>query len=460
MKSVKGTIAVVLALAVVIGGYFVLRNMIGNDGYDDQGSFESYAEKFYESFEGKQMVGESTPKFEFGQPVSTAVDKPKMKEDMENSEINAVYKGKKDSYTVENKSLGEESQAALLMGYESYETPEKAESVAIHERQILNAGKDDQKIEKDTVHTFNFSTENGVAMSKAHIFKGDYDKVIRDKIKEQVSDEYADKVKDMDTSKFIMTEDGFRFFADGGVLADAAEGVQHFDISYDDMKKYMQKNIGENVIDPSKPMVAITYDDGPSAETTNQLLDLYEKENAVCTFYELGANVAGVEGSDKLLKRELDLGCEVGTHSWDHPNLFTLDDAGVKTQADKSKEAIKKACGQYPTAFRAPYGNGDDRIAKIFDLPGVNWTVDTMDWSSRNAASVIGVVKGFGNLDGQVILMHSIYQSSVDASKELVPWLKSQGYQLVTVSDLLRYKYKEEPKSKYYGYTFTELGNQ
>ena len=62
-----------------------------------------------------------------------------------------------------------------------------------------------------------------------------------------------------------------------------------------------------------------------------------------------------------------------------------------------------------------------------------------------------------GHLDGQVILMHSIYQSTVDASKELVPWLKSQGYQLVTVSDLLRYKYNTEPQALYYGYTFMEL---
>ncbi|MBQ9180313.1 MAG: polysaccharide deacetylase family protein [Firmicutes bacterium] len=457
MGKLKGIIAVFVVIALAIGGYFIIRNMFQSDGYDDEGSFEKYANEYYASFEGEQQIGTSEPKFEFGQPVSIAIDKPSMEESMENSEIDAVFKGKKDSFTVENKSLGEEQQAALLMGYESYETPEKAESVAIHERQILNAGKEEQKIEVDKVTTFNFSTENGVAMVPTNIFKGDYKKVVIEKIKEQVEESYKDKVDDMDLTKFVMTGDGFRFFADGGVLAEATAGVQHFDISYDDMEKFMRDNIGENVIDPNKPMVAVTYDDGPSDGTqTKQLLDLYEQENAVCTFFELGANVANIEGSDELLKRELEIGCEVGTHSWDHPNLFTLSDDAVKQQAQKSIDAIEKASGQKPTVFRAPYGNGNDKISKIFGLPGINWTVDTLDWQSRNADSVVNVVKSFGNLDGQIILMHSIYQSSVDASKVLVPWLKSKGYQLVTVSDLLRIKYKKNIENKYYGYTFAE----
>ena len=207
-------------------------------------------------------------------------------------------------------------------------------------------------------------------------------------------------------------------------------------------------------------MVAITYDDGPDANLTSVLLDTYEENNAVCTFFELGQNVAGVEGADKLLKRELDLGCEIGTHSWSHPNLFTLSDAQIKQEADKSKSAIKEACGKEPTVFRAPYGNGNDHISKIFELPGFNWTVDTLDWKTLNKNSIMSEIKRFGNLDGQIVLMHSIHKPSIEATKELLPWLKSKGYQLVTVSQLMQYKYKEAPlQNKYYGYTFAEVNN-
>jgi len=452
-------ITLLIIAAVIVGGIFIVKKLLGSDGYDDQGSFENYAEDYYASFEGDKLIGESDQDIKFGEPVSTAIDKPQLNEESENAAITEYLKGKSENFKVENQSLGKEEQAALMIGYESYTTPEKAESVAMHERQIFNAGQDDQKIEVDTVETFNFSTKNGVQMITSNMLKSGYEKFVKDKIKGDISDEYKENVNKLDLSKFIMTEDGFRFFVDGGKIAPAEEGVKHFDISYDEMKDYMQDKIGENVIDPNKPMVAITYDDGPDENLTPVLLDTYEKNNAVCTFFELGANVANIEGADKLLKRELELGCEVGTHSWDHPNLFTLSDDQIRKQADDSKAAIKKACGQDPTVFRAPYGNGNDKISKIFDLPGFNWTVDTLDWKTLNKDSIMSEIKRFGNLDGQIVLMHSIHKPSIEATKELLPWLKSKGYQLVTVSQLMQYKYGETLKPIYYGYTFTEVGN-
>ena len=259
-------------------------------------------------------------------------------------------------------------------------------------------------------------------------------------------------------SKYILTKKGIKFFFDAGTAVDKSEGVVSTEISYDDLKKYMRDDIGERVIDPSKPMVAITYDDGPDAKTTPQLLDIYKKNDAVCTFFELGQNVDQVEGSGDILKRELELGCQVGTHSYSHPNLLTLSDSQVQQEADKAESAIKKACGQDPTIFRPPYGNGSDKIAKTFNLPTINWDVDTLDWKSRNAASVISQVKSISNLDGAIVLMHSVYQSSVDASETIVPYLKDKGYQLVTVSELLQYHYNETPENgKWYGYAFEDL---
>ena len=142
------------------------------------------------------------------------------------------------------------------------------------------------------------------------------------------------------------------------------------------------------------------------------------------------------EVEEEILKWEEELGCVGRT---------------------KIMAAIEKATGQKPTVFRAPYGNGNDNISKIFGLPGFNWSVDTLDWSSRNADSVVSIIKGSGDMDGGIILMHSIYDSTAEATEEIVPWLIDQGYQLVTISELMEYKYGHETlKDKYYGYFFYE----
>ncbi|MBQ3924213.1 MAG: polysaccharide deacetylase family protein [Firmicutes bacterium] len=462
-RSYTGLILLLMIIVLIGGGAFaIIHHIMNQEGYHNEKSFNKYVEDYYGTFPSEHAVGEENSSIEFGEPVSTAVEYPTMSDDMENSAIDEVIKGKKDDFEVKYKGLTDEEKAALLIGYEAHKTDEKVESVAIHEKQVLNAGEENQEVPVDTVSTFNFSTKNGVAMTPSHFFKGGWQDIAMDAVKEAASDDYKDKLDDVDLTKFVFTgsaEEGtFTFWFDAGVIAPAEEGAKSVEVKASAFKDVIKDKLGENVIDPNKPMVAITYDDGPGEGTTAQILDILEENNAVATFFELGANVKNVEGAADLLKREVELGCEVGTHSWDHPNLFTLSDSQLKSQAEKSKAAIKDAIGQEPTVFRAPYGNGNDKIAKIFGLPGINWSVDTLDWSSKNAASVISVVKSYkGHLDGQVILMHSIYQSTVDASKELVPWLKSQGYQLVTVSDLLRYKYNTEPQALYYGYTFMEL---
>ena len=228
-------------------------------------------------------------------------------------------------------------------------------------------------------------------------------------------------------------------------------------IPYEKFDGVIRTDIGKRIIDPNKPMVALTYDDGPSVDnSTDRILDVMEKYDVVCTFFELGERVdeEGDRGAE-LLQRELKLGCEVGTHSYSHPNLYELDTAGLQEQAQKSIDAITRATGQPPTIMRPPYGNGNDEIAQIFGLPSINWDVDTLDWSSRNADAVIEEVHKIGNLDGCVVLMHSIYSSSAEATERLVPELVDQGYQLVTVSELLQYKYGYTPiEVKHYGYFF------
>ena len=112
----------------------------------------------------------------------------------------------------------------------------------------------------------------------------------------------------------------------------------------------------------------------------------------------------------------------------------------MKSEFSKTNKAIYNSIGEYPTVFRPPYGETDKFVNKMSKLPVILWTVDTLDWKYRNGKKVFNSVKKSGNLDGDIILLHSIHNSTADATEMLIPWLKEKGYQLVTISELVKYK--------------------
>ena len=195
-------------------------------------------------------------------------------------------------------------------------------------------------------------------------------------------------------------------------------------------------------IDPSKPLVAITFDDGPNPETTNVMLDVFEENYAKGTFFCLGSQA---EKYPEVVKREYELGMEVGTHTYSHQNLVGVSDAVMEEEITKGVNAIKNATGQEVTLMRPPYGGYmsnskvDPRIknaAKAHGLSVINWVVDTNDWKYKNAdATYDGVMVV---QDGQIVLLHDIHEYNVDAVKRFVPDLIAKGYQLVTVSEMYK----------------------
>lgn len=191
------------------------------------------------------------------------------------------------------------------------------------------------------------------------------------------------------------------------------------------------KPIGR-AIDPNKPMVAITYDDGPRPKSTNRILDCLEKYDSAATFFELGYLA---KAYPDCIRREVGIGCEVANHSWDHPNLATLSGSGVSNQITSTSNTIYNICGVKPKLLRPPYGSYNSTVRNNAGLPLIIWSIDTLDWKYRDASYVTSVIKNQVT-DGSVILMHSIYDSTAAATEAIVPWLISRGYQLVTVSEL------------------------
>lgn len=188
-------------------------------------------------------------------------------------------------------------------------------------------------------------------------------------------------------------------------------------------------------IDPSKPMVAVTYDDGPSRYTA-QILDTLKKYNARATFFEVGYMVGRYPDSVKRIDQ---MGCELGNHSYDHANLGIADAAKVQSQLSRMDSEIKKLTGKTPALVRPPYGSIGNNLKNYAKRPLILWSIDTLDWKTRNAASVYQSVMNHVK-DGDIILMHDAYQSTADASKQIIPALVKRGYQLVTVSELAQYK--------------------
>ncbi|MBQ9708726.1 MAG: polysaccharide deacetylase family protein [Firmicutes bacterium] len=204
-------------------------------------------------------------------------------------------------------------------------------------------------------------------------------------------------------------------------------------------------------VDPSKPMVALTYDDGPGLKSEDKIHDVLEKYDAVATFFYSGYMV---KGKEDRLKRSVENGCEIGSHTWDHPVLTSCDKKELKKQLNKTNKTIKKACGQAPVLFRPSYGITNKEINKKAKLPVIMWDIDTKDWKTRDAKKIYkSVIKRHkkNKLDGKIVLMHCIYDETADATAKIVPWLDAHGYQMVTVSELYKYgKGKELKPGKVY----------
>ena len=457
----KGRIIVVLLvlIALVIGGIFAIKHL-SKAGYSSESGFRKFSGSLMEV--GKQEVGKTEHETTYGEPLSVAYTLPVTDFEKSDAKIREKWEADSKKFTMEHQDDPTTDQAAIILGTESYETPYDLVSFVTHTYRYTN--NDEAQILSDDVNVYLVSTVNGLNMAPAMAFNGDWESIFNEEVSAYLEANYEKTLrpdyKDLmqaSKTKFALTNEGLTWYFNSGSVADASEGAIAVSVPYEKFDGVLRDDIGKRVIDPSLPMVAITYDDGPGPGTTSRILDVYEKYGVVCTFFELGQNVDNIEGASDLLKRELSLGCEIGTHSYSHPDLYTLSEESIKNEADKSISAIEKATGQKPTVFRAPYGNGNDNISKIFGLPGFNWSVDTLDWSSRNADSVVSIIKGSGDMDGGIILMHSIYDSTAEATEEIVPWLIDQGYQLVTISELMEYKYGHETlKDKYYGYFFYE----
>ena len=180
----------------------------------------------------------------------------------------------------------------------------------------------------------------------------------------------------------------------------------------------------------SGPMVAITFDDGPGPYT-DRILNTLQANGARATFFMLGQNVPRYP---EALRKMEQLGCELANHSYDHPSLTSLIGDGVRNQIESTNNNIRAIVGHDAYLVRPPYGAYNSSTQAVLNNPFILWSVDTLDWKTRNAQSTYDSV--MSAQDGDIILMHDIHAPTADAVDLFVPALREKGFQMVTVSEL------------------------
>ena len=188
----------------------------------------------------------------------------------------------------------------------------------------------------------------------------------------------------------------------------------------------------------NRKVVALTFDDGPNPATTNQALDTLSKYGIKATFFVLGKNVSG---NEEILKRMKSDGHVIGNHSWSHPVLSKLSLDEAKKQITDTEDALTKVLGSSSKLMRPPYGAITDDIRNSLDLSFIMWDVDSLDWKSKNEASILTEIQRQVK-NGSIILMHDIHVETVNALPKVIDYLKEQGYEFVTVPEMLHSRLK------------------
>ncbi|MEG1732590.1 MAG: polysaccharide deacetylase family protein [Longicatena sp.] len=310
--------------------------------------------------------------------------------------------------------------------------------------------KDNKIIQSEDV-SYNYDKTTKKIMNVSNVLRRDYPTLLRTLAKTSKIDEKLITKKNL--NNFILRNEAVTFYFNNDIK-------QAIEVPYEKNKAYIAlQNKGipslyqakaptpdDMKIDPSKPMIAITFDDGPNAKNTNIIMDEFEKYDGRATFFILGQNVKnqGVDNSS-IIKDMYARGFELANHSWDHSMRIAANTSNFMNESEVAKEiydtqdVIYSAAGSEPVYFRPPYGALNDNVRKVSTLDFALWNVDTLDWKSKNADAITTIAKTKAG-DGAVILLHDIYDSSAKAIQQMLPILKEKGYQFVTLSELMKYK--------------------
>ena len=266
---------------------------------------------------------------------------------------------------------------------------------------------------------------------------------LAEKLMSQPTDGYAIQ-PDVSWLKYaVLGRDGVQLFLPAGLYTPLGMGTRQILMRYSLIGECMgidsqtiQGSI--RVIDPSRPMIALTFDDGPS-DQTDRILTVLAEYDSRATFCVIGNKV---ESYASVLKRTIAGGNEIASHTWSHRRLTELSAAGIRSQLERTNEIVAQVTGGYQIkVLRPPYGKFNKTLRSVCAEMGLviaEWEIDTLDWNNRNVNKTYNNIMK-GARDGVIILCHDLYETTATAVERAIPDLVNKGFQLVTVSELLSF---------------------
>lgn len=195
----------------------------------------------------------------------------------------------------------------------------------------------------------------------------------------------------------------------------------------------VQNLAAQRTDDSPRPRVALTFDDGPHPVYTKRLLDGLQSRGIRATFFVVGENISG---SEELIRRMADEGHVIGNHTYSHIKLSVITDAEACGEVQKTDALVRALTGSGTEFIRPPFGSWKKTLECELEMIPVLWDVDPLDWTTKNTGVIVQRV--LEDVEpGDIILLHDFYGSSVDAALEIADQLLAQGYELVTVDELI-----------------------
>lgn len=320
-----------------------------------------------------------------------------------------------------DKKVAKYKRAALTNTIDSYKVNDNIYGIRV----TTNLKKVDSEDYNTIIKTFNYDKETGEEVTLGNLFKKGYEDVVGS------YDQLLLKSQSMllyngQENKEVQYNSLKDFTIRNVLLADNLKMSQE---EYDEMFK--------GKIDPDQKMIAITFDDGPHPTNTQKILDALEKYGGRATFFMLGQNA---QEYPDAVKAVYESGSEIGIHTWNHPQLTKLSSDKILKQVQDTSDVIYELTGYRPKIVRPPYGAINDTVkTTLKDYPLICWNIDSEDWKSKDEnVFVPRVMKDVS--DGDIVLLHDIHNTTVPGAEKIIKQLTEQGYQLVTVSELLEVK--------------------
>lgn len=363
-----------------------------------------------------------------------------------------------EEYMEESKGSSEYGEAAEFTAeYDSYVVEEDIVSVkitGIYDKPYLAHPI-------DIIKTFHASLNSGKLLSLEELLSN----MGKERLKEMVVEETGIEAELADEhllDHWTLTEDGLEIILERGSYLPMSDGTVTLQFTYEELDGILltkgeeekeviaeektepiiiEKATEEFPVNSQQPMVALTFDDGPSKHTA-RLLDMFASYGGKGTFFVVG-NV--LENREETLQRMVGEGHEIAGHSWNHRQLTKLSSEELKDQIMTTRAKIYEITGVDPTLLRPPYGSYNNETKEVCAELGVvmaNWSLDTLDWKYKDADRIYSTIMKEVK-DGDIILCHDLHGTTVDAMERVIPALLEKGYQLVTVTELLSHSGKE-----------------